>query len=170
MIDPLQPKQDPGLYAAYAAHVQQFQINLILDSLKVDLFKLNAITPDYHVTVMYAPKLHQLDVKTTYEQVYALAPSLLIVLCDEVTYFTEADKTCALVMKLICPELHELHESLSALGLEHTYVPYQPHLSLAYGLDEDEAAHLSVKYTTVLKKMHFKLAEFYVETLNEHWI
>lgn len=79
---------------------------------------------EYHVTVMYAPEqdLADFDIKEDVGSQTAKFAAYDL--------FGE-DKDC-LVMKLDSKGLHEIHDTLAAMGMKYTYPEYSPHLTLSY--------------------------------------
>lgn len=60
--------------------------------------------------------------------------------------------TAAVVLKVECAALDDLHKKLSDIhGLKHSYEKYEPHISIAYGVEKGEADQLVKDLNVFLK-------------------
>ena len=129
------------------------------------------ITPEPHITLMYskgsAVPLNQvqniLD-KSNIKNSEATVTGLNV--------FSDKENVgkSALVLELDHPELHKLHDQLSATGCKHSFIPYVPHATLAYGVPTDDAYELASKLKESLVGSKLKLTDYTNAPVKEDWV
>jgi len=96
---------------------------------------------DLHTTIMYS-KNKKLD---DYEDDNSRCCSAKISGIDKF------DNNSALVLKLDSPDLQNRNKELSDAGLEHSFDPFVPHITLSYGATDYDAAGLEYLKGTEIK-------------------
>ena len=72
---------------------------------------------------------------------------------------------CTIVLEIDCPELNRLHNTLRAIGLNHSYDEYKPHVSLYYDIPIEEAETLIDKIDHISKNRSVVFAGYRIEQL-----
>ena len=129
---------------------------------------------DYHCTLMYS--------KTTFMDPALVLKELTKFDGELVAAVTGVDcfdsppkegsrdpaKSC-IVLKLDCPQLVHAHNHLKAIGLQHSYPEFSPHVTLLYNVAVDEAHYFKDK----LNKMrlgYIILSNFTSATINTNYV
>jgi 2'-5' RNA ligase len=98
---------------------------------------------NYHITLIYS-QFSDVDQRLI-SNLLQMVPVDYDLVYDSVDCFDskkegETDPTeAALVLKVNSPTAIKIHESLVSLGMEHSYPEFSPHVTLAYGVDIEEA-------------------------------
>lgn len=124
---------------------------------------------DHHVTIMYSR-----DSNVPHEDVLSKVKSQIdghvVAKASGFAAFDSPDDTgSALVLKLDSPELNTIHKNLKEMGLQHSYKAYKPHLSIAYGVDTNEAKELVGSLNKEFKSFDVHLAGIEAEPIVKNW-
>jgi hypothetical protein len=86
---------------------------------------------------------------------------------------SRAADVAALVIKLECPELMQLHAACKDLGCTHTYPELSPHVSLFYGVPKADCHaavdKLNAAITALQEPVYVELTKLYVEPIKPDW-
>lgn len=81
----------------------------------------------------------------------------------------EDDKAC-IVLKLKSPQLKKINTALCSFGdIKHSYPDYQPHLTLFYGVDKEEADYWVKWLNSRVKGIMLEFKGFDSTTIIEDW-
>ncbi len=72
---------------------------------------------------------------------------------------------CTIVLEIDCPELIRLHNTLRAIGLNHSFDEYKPHVSLYYDIPIEEAETLLPQIDHISRNRSVVFAGYRVEPL-----
>lgn len=124
---------------------------------------------DHHVTIMYS---RDTDVphEDVMSQVNKAIKGHVVAKASGFEAFDSPDGDgSALVLKLDSPELDTIHKNLKEMGLKHSYRAYKPHLSIAYGVDSQEAKKLVGSLNNGFKPFDVHLAGVEAEPIKQNW-
>lgn len=79
------------------------------------------------------------------------------------------DNLATLVVKLRSPVLQDIHEKLKAMGMEHSYPEFSPHVSLFYMVDREECHRLVDQLNSNPPEYSVVLSGYNSENINEDW-
>ena len=142
--------------------IQRAYINMKLDEAKkmpgnyVSIDVLNFKVPKFaipksgkilsrdkrHITLIYSENT---DVpKSVIEKALESFPEKIIVAADKFAVFDNPDdeKTVTLVLKVKSKNLDDMSKKLIDIGCKHSYDSINHHISIAYGVDKDEATRI----------------------------
>ena len=149
-------------------------IDTTLEDRGLNLGKEGVFTKSPHVTLMYSKNTNKTD--SSVNQVVGRFPQQVSATFGGVKIFDDSDGKHAVVLGLVCDELHTMHGELSSAGLVHSYDEYEPHLTYAYNLTRDEAEALKIEleaiYGTELepkKGQEFVLSGYNVQAVQKNW-
>lgn len=74
----------------------------------------------------------------------------------------------ALVLKIESPLLQNIHSCLVSIGCKHSFPTFEPHVTLAYGVDNDEVEKLVSSSNQVT--IFIKGTGFTVEKIKQNWV
>lgn len=122
-------------------------------------------TKSPHVTLMYSKdsNVPMKDVQKVIDQF----PEAVEAEYESMEQFNDDDKY-ALVLKLKSDQLHEMHEQLKDIGLTHSY-DYQPHMTYAYNLTEDECNRARKELETMYEGRKFTLSGYNNQNVIKDW-
>ena len=130
---------------------------------------------DYHVTLIYSEKSNEnIDrITSVLDQSGFNYPYIYKVESAECFDADDASKSC-IVLKLDAPAFHKVHDLLKSFGLTHSYPTFEPHLTLRYNMDIEEAHKYKDLINTSLEtgnwKKLIKLNGMKSETLNKNYV
>lgn len=130
---------------------------------------------DYHVTLMYSEKSNENIDRITGVLKNSGVDREYEFPVDSAECFDadDASKSC-IVLKLDAPILHHIHEHLKGFGLTHSYPTFEPHLTLRYNMDIEEAHKYKDLINTSLETGNWKklieLNGMKSETLNKNYV
>lgn len=76
----------------------------------------------------------------------------------------------ALVLELEHPGLAAIHQDLLSVGCKHSFSPFCPHATLAYGVDTNTAHDLAKSLHDKISGMKLGLSGFENNHVNENWV
>ena len=76
-----------------------------------------------------------------------------------------------IVLKIDSDHLQNIHEELKRIGLRHSYSDYQPHVTLAYGVDIEEARSTAKQLNKKLQETPclITMRGLSIEPINDNW-
>ena len=129
-------------------------VSLDVDNPEIDLdLKSGTVVPPgkHHVTLMYSEGT---DVpKDKIKKGIEWMTGSRTAKSHSVDVFDSDDdptKGC-IVLDIDSDHLHNIHEELRRIGLRHSYQEFKPHVTLAYGVDIDEAKRIAKELNAKLK-------------------
>ena len=93
---------------------------------------------DFHCTLMYSENTAIPPNKALKLDLGTVSASVTGIGCFDGLNDDKTSKSC-LVLQLFSPVLEQLHKSLSDLGMVHSYKEFNPHITLRYNMDVNEA-------------------------------
>lgn len=90
---------------------------------------------------------------------------------DSIPKAGERDENLAtLVVKLKSPVLVDIHDKLKAMGMNHSYPEFSPHVSLFYKVDRDECHRVVDALNSTKPSYSVVLSGYHSSPINEDWV
>lgn len=85
----------------------------------------------------------------------------------------DASKSC-IVLKLDSPSIHKIHDYLKSFGLVHSYPSFEPHVTLRYNMDVEEAHNYKALINTSIETGNWSktiyLQGLCSDTINKNYV
>lgn len=129
------------------------------------------VTPDkQHVTLMYS-EWSSLDHGEVLQIIESEFPVAIVAQGVEFECFdSDKENTSCIVLKLKSDILNAIHTRLIALGCNHSYSEFKPHITLWYDVDKEEA-RLACRLLNKIEKLPIdvRLAGYKSEPIDDNW-
>jgi 2'-5' RNA ligase len=133
----------PGNYVSVRADISDLDTSIVGEY----------ATPEPHMTLMYSKKTN-----VDYDKIDSAMshyPIVFFGFIDEVTTFEDSENgNKAIVFKIKSDLALEMHSALRAIGLHHSFNPFEPHVTVAYNVPPELADNMVDTLRAVTPEKH----------------